>query len=126
MVVALACAFAALRAGLALRRAKRTGAPGRRALLVQHLRVAKPAVALLLVGFALGPASMIWLRGSEPFSTLHAGLGSLAAALFIAAAAIGHRMEEGKGGSADAHAIAGIAALLAAAAAAVAGFVLLP
>jgi len=126
MIVALALAVAALRAGLALRRARRLGAPGRRELRFRHLQVSKPAVLLLLVGFALGPASMRWLRGQDAFSTFHALLGVLAAALFAFTAVVGRRLERGRGGSAEAHAAAGIAALLAAAAAAVAGFVLLP
>jgi hypothetical protein len=132
MTVALALAAAALRAGLALRRAKR-GAPvatgstgGRRALLLRHLRYAKPAVLLLVVGFALGPISMVWLRDRAPFATLHAALGGIAGALFVAAAWLGHRIEEGRGGSADTHALLGVVALLFGGAAAVAGFVLLP
>lgn len=126
MAVALTAAGLALRRGLLLRRARRTGATGRRELLRLHLRIAKPAVALVVLGFVLGPFSMFWLRGRAPFTSLHALLGITAAGLFVAAAFVGRRRERGQGGSADAHALLGIAAFLVGAAAAVAGFVLLP
>lgn len=92
----------------------------------RHLRLAKPALVLLLVGFAAGPVSMMWLRGEAPFATLHALAGSLAAGLFAAAAWVGRRLERGASRAFDVHAWLALAAMLAGALAAVAGFVLLP
>jgi len=90
------------------------------------LRLAKPAVVVVLVGFVGGPLSMFFLRDRTPFTTLHALLGTLEASLFVAAAVLGHRIEEGTSRAADAHGMLGVAAFLAAAGAAIAGFVLLP
>ncbi len=124
MLTALLLAALAARAGLALRRARRVA--GRRAeLRRRHLRLARPAVILALIGFVGGPLSMAWLRDRPPFETAHAVAGSLAAACFLAAGWLGHRLEHGQG-SRDLHATLGVAALLAGAVAAVMGFVLLP
>lgn len=126
MVASLGVAGLAARAGLALRRERVRGArrtPGGRE---RHLCYAKPAVAMVAVGFLGGPPSMWWLRGREPFDTVHALLGCTALALFLAAAVLGHRLERGRGRPLDAHAACGAAALLLALAAAVAGFILLP
>lgn len=126
MGVAIALCALALRAGLALRRSRlgrgrRT--PGQRR---RHLRLAKPAVVLVCVGFFGGPLSAVWLRGWAPFASFHAWLGLLALVLFAAAALVGHRLETGRSRSFDLHALFGGLAVLAAALAAVAGFALLP
>ena len=126
MGVAIALCALALRAGLVLRgsrlgRCRRTPAERRR-----HLRLAKPAVALVCVGFVGGPLSAVWLRGWAPFGSFHAWLGLLAVGLFAAAALLGHRLETGRSRSFDLHALLGGLGVLAAAVAAVAGFVLLP
>jgi hypothetical protein len=68
----------------------------------------------------------LFLRDWDPFASFHGWLGLLAAALFAAAAALGHRIEEGQSRAFDAHALLGMLALLLAAVTAVAGFVLLP
>jgi len=126
MVVALVLAALALRAGLALRRSRRGASPRPPALRRAHLRLAKPAVALALVGFAGGPLSAAFLRDWPPFGSLHAWLGLVAAGLFAGAGALGLRLEGGRSRSLDLHALLGGLALLAGALAAVAGFVLLP
>jgi hypothetical protein len=126
MALSITLAAVALRRGLALRRARRLGAPLGREALRGHLRAAKPAVALLAVGFTLGPLSMWGLRDREPFSTAHALFGSLAFGLFLATAWLGRRLERGHGRPLDAHAVAALAALLAAGLAAMTGWVLLP
>lgn len=126
MLLSLTLAGLALRSGLALRRSRRgrgRRTPGMRA---RHLRLAKPAVALVLAGFVLGPISAVWLRGMDPFGTFHAWAGVVAAALFAATAALGHRIEEGHSRAYDAHALLAATACLAAALTAVAGFILLP
>jgi len=126
MLSSLGVVALALRSGLRLRRARRGAAPRRPELRRRHLRLAKPAVALVLAGFAGGPVSWVWLRGGEPLGTFHGAVGLLVAALFAAAAVLGRRLETGRSRAFDAHAACGGAALLLGALAAVAGFVLLP
>lgn len=126
MVASLTAMGFALRAGLRLRRARRRRLrppPGTRAL---HLRFAKPAVAAIGLGFLAGPVSMLALRDRPPFETLHGVLALVVVGLFGATAWLGRRLELGRSGARDAHAALGVLALLFAAAAAVAGFVLLP
>lgn len=134
MLLSLGLAVAALRLGLALRRDRRARLRGQRAPAVRprgalrraHLRLAKPAVVLVWVGFVGGPLSMWALRGREPFGTVHALFGVTAALLFGGAALLGRRLEQARGRPLEAHALAGLLAVLAGAGAAVAGFVLLP
>jgi hypothetical protein len=126
MLLSLALAALTLRAGLALRRARLGRAPRDPGLRRRHLRLAKPAVALILAGFVGGPLSALWLRGWTPFTTFHGVLGLVVAALFVAAALVGRRLERGRSRAFEAHARLGALAVLGAALAAVAGFVLLP
>jgi hypothetical protein len=126
MLVSLALAVLTLRAGLALRRARRGRAPRDPRLRRRHLRLAKPAVALVLAGFVGGPVSALWLRGWEPFASFHGVLGLAVATLFAAAALVGWRLEHGRSRAFEVHAMLGALAVLGAALAAVAGFVLLP
>lgn len=126
MVVSIGLAAAALRVGLGLRRARTARRPAPRGARRRHLRLAKTAVALVLIGFVGGPLSAVLLRGWSPFATFHSALGALTLALFAAAAVWGRRLERGRRASRQAHALLGGLAVLAAALAAVAGFVLLP
>ena len=126
MVVSLGVAALALRSGLALRRSRRGAQRRTPELRPRHLRWAKPAVAMVLLGFAAGPVSSVWLRGWEAFDSFHGLLGALVVGLFGATAALGHRIEEGASRAFDAHALLGTLALLFAALAAIAGFALLP
>jgi len=126
MVASLALAFAAFRAGVALRRARLARRPPPPGARRRHLLLARPAVVLLLAGFLLGPLSAAVLRGWTPFATLHGFTGIVAAALFVAAALQGRRLERGRASARAAHALLGALALLVAAVAAMAGFVLLP
>jgi len=126
MAAALATLLLALRAGLALRRARLGARPRSLALRRRHLRLAKVGVAAAALGFAGGPASMVWLRGREPFDSVHSLLGGLAILLFAATAVLGRRLERARGNPRNAHALCGLLAILAACAAAMAGLVLLP
>ena len=126
MAASIVLAGMALRIGLGLRAARRGRAPRRAGARARHLALAKPAVAMLLVGFVGGPLSMVWLRGREPFGTAHAWIGTLAIALFVAVAVLGRRLERGRGRPVDAHALLAGLAMLVAAVAALTGFVLLP
>ncbi len=126
MVASIALAFLTLRAGLALRRPRLAGQRRPPELRRRHVRLAKPAVVFILIGFAAGIASAIFLRGWTPFSTFHAALAVVAAGLFTATAILGRRLETGRSRALDPHAILGGLAVLLAAVAAVAGFVILP
>jgi len=132
MLLALAGAAVALRAGLEMRARRRRGAAPGRDLLRSHVRVARPAVVLLLVGFAGGPLSALLLRDWRPFGTLHSWLGVVACGLFAAAGWLGWKLQTGRveGGSrrraAERHGLVAALALLVAAVTAAAGMVLLP
>ena len=131
MVLALTLAVLALRAGLAMRGTRRRANVPARGLLRSHLRVARPAVVLVLAGFAGGPISALLLRDWRPFETLHAWLGLAAAGLFATAGWLGWKLQTGKLRGerqrvASRHGLIGALAVLAAAVTAVAGLVLLP
>ncbi len=126
MLGSIGLAALAFQVGFGLRRARLRRERREPAARRSHLRVAKPAVVLVALGFALGPLSMWKLRDRAPFESVHAWLGILAASLFVAAGWLGRRIERGRSRRLDAHALLGALALLAAALAAVAGFVLLP
>lgn len=126
MVVGIAFAATALRAGLLLRRSRRLRTRRAPDFRARHLRYAKTAVALLLIGFIAGPISAFTLRGWGVFESFHSGLGLVCIALFIAAARLGRQLERHRSSAFDAHALLGLCAFLAAAIAAVAGFGLLP
>jgi hypothetical protein len=126
MLLWLATAAAALRLGLRLRRARLAGLRRPPELRRRHQRLARPAVAALLVGFAAGPVSSVLLRGWDAFHSFHGFAGFTAAALFACAAVLGQRLSRGRSRAVDAHALLGTLAVLIAALAAVAGFALLP
>jgi hypothetical protein len=126
MVLGLTLLALALRSGLALRRS-RVG-PDRRSreMRPRHLRFAKSAVAVLLVGAAAGPFSWVWLRGGEVLETFHGWVGIVVVALVVTTATLGHRLERGATREFDAHALAGALLVLLAALSAMAGLILLP
>ncbi len=126
MVTSIALAGLTLRSGLRMRRARRLRLPGRASLRRRHLRLAKPALALLVVGFASGPVSAVWLRGYEAFGTAHAWTSSGALLLFLGTGLLGWRLEHGRSRAREVHAALGVLSLLGAAAAFGTGFVLLP
>jgi len=130
MLISLALAALALRAGLAMRRRRRRSEPRERGLLARHVRFARPAVVMLLVGFVGGPLSASFLRDWTPFATLHGWLGITAAALFAVAGWLGLQLERGgsrdRARAAERHGLLATLAMLAGGIAAVAGMVLLP
>jgi hypothetical protein len=126
MVTALVLCGVALRVGLSLRRARLARRPPPHGARARHLRVAKPGVVLVLLGFALGPLSVALLRDWTPMSTFHSLLGGIAAVLFLGAGLQGRRLERGDRAARNTHALLGGAALALALAAAIAGFALLP
>lgn len=126
MVVSITLAGLALRKGLALRRARLRHTRREPDALRRHVALAKPAVAMLLVGFVAGPLSMLTLRGRDPFETAHGWIGATTIALFVAAAWMGRRLELRRSRAVDTHAVLAALAVLAAAVAALTGLVLLP
>ncbi len=126
MVVSLTLALLALRAGLNMRWYRRERDRSARKWRKWHLRLAKPAVAMIAIGFVAGPLSMWWFRDRAPFGTAHALLGVVAAGFFLYAGYLGRRIEEKKSRAREMHARMGLIGILVGAAAAVAGFVLLP
>ncbi len=126
MIAAIGMCLLALRIGLSLRRARLARRPPSHGARARHLRIAKPAVVLVLVGFALGPLSVALLRDWTPMSSFHALLGGIAAVLFAGAGLQGRRLERGDRDARNLHALLGGAAVSIALAAAIAGFVLLP
>jgi len=126
MIASVVLAVAALRAGLAIRRAREAKCAPRPGSRQRHLRLAKPAVVLVAIGFVAGPVSAVWLRGWESFATFHSAVGVLVVMLFGAAAVYGYRLARGEQRARQLHALFGGLAVLASLLAAVAGFVLLP
>jgi hypothetical protein len=126
MLLSIGAAAVALRHGLRLRRARLTGSRRDPEWRRRHLLVARPAVAAMLVGFALGPISAVALRGFDAFDTFHAAVGVAVATLFAGAAWLGHRIAHGRSRARDLHALLGTLGVLLSALAAVAGFALLP
>ncbi len=126
MIASLLLAAAALRQGLSLRRARALRRPPPPGARRRHLRLARPAVSLICVGFLGGLASAVWLRGFPPLRTFHALLACLALGLFLGAARQGSRLARGDASVRALHARLAACALLASIAAAIAGFVLLP
>jgi hypothetical protein len=126
MVVSLGLAVMALRAGMQMRRRRGSGQRGDADLIRRHIRLARPAVVMVSIGFLGGVVSAIWLREWDSFHTFHAWLGLLAVALFGAAGTLGVSLMKGRRDRLQAHGIAGLLAVLVAAVASVAGFVLLP
>jgi len=126
MTFSLGLAGLALRAGLEMRRLRRHSQPGLVALRRRHLTLAKPAVALIVVGALGGPLSSWLLRDWTPFLTLHSWVGIAALAAFVTTALVGRRLERGLTSARPQHAWLALVAALLAALAAVTGFVLLP
>jgi uncharacterized membrane protein len=92
----------------------------------RHLRFAKLALAMLLIGAVAGSFSWVWLRGGELLGTFHGWVGLVVVALIVTTAALGHQLERGASRAFDAHALAGALVVLIAALSAMAGLVLLP
>ncbi len=126
MIVSLTVALLALRAGLEMRRRRHAGERRGRQLVLRHLRFARPAVFMLAAGFMAGPLSAWLLRDWTPGRTLHGWLGLLVAGLFVSAGVLGQRIYKGRSRAVNVHGWLGLTAVLLAALASVAGFVLLP
>lgn len=116
----------AVRSGLAMRRGRLARARRTPDMRARHLRFAKPAVVMLLVGAVAGPFSWVYLRGGSPFETFHGWVGLAAASLLAATGWLGRKLERGTSRAFDIHALLGGLAVLIAALAAMAGMAILP
>ena len=126
MLASLALALATLRRGLALRRARKRGQRRTADAYRRHLRLAKPTLVLLAVGYAGGIASSVLLRGWDAFGTVHSLVASAALAVLLATGTLGWRLEHGRSRAVEWHARLAALAVLLAAAAIGTGLVLLP
>jgi hypothetical protein len=126
MLASLALTAATLRAGLALRRARRLGQRRSAAAYRRHIRLAKPTLAMVVLGFAGGIASSLWLRGWQALESAHGLVACAALAAFLSTGALGRRLERGARDGIEWHARLAACAVLLAAAAIGTGLVLLP
>jgi len=127
MLASLTLAFLALRSGLRMRSARRrSGARRDPKERTRHLRLAKTALAMLLLGFSAGLASAVWLRGWEIFHTAHAFVSSTALLGFLTTGVLGRRLERGHQSVRELHGLLALLSTLLAVAAFGTGFVLLP
>jgi len=125
MIVCLAVLIAALRLGLQMRKRRLAGAPPSLDLIRLHLRLAKPAVVFVILGFVGGGLSSSLIRNWDLFGSFHAVLGLIVVGLFSATGVLGRRAERGEGDP-GLHGLLGVLAMLGALLASIAGFVLLP
>jgi hypothetical protein len=126
MIATLVVIALALRPALELRRRRRAKLRGLAELRARHLRYARPAVALAIVGFAAGLVSAVQLRGWDLLHTFHGWLALAAVVAFATAAVLGSQVERGKRAALAAHAAVALTAAGLSALTALAGLVLLP
>ena len=112
MTGALVVAWLAFRSGMTLRKARQQGAPAGAPARGRHLRLARPAVLLLLLGAIGGPLSAWWLRDWTPFRTFHAWAGLACLVAFLVLGAAGRRLERGELAGRPLHARGALLAVL--------------
>jgi hypothetical protein len=125
MTICLGVLFVVLRLGLRSRKARLVGAPLDVNLIKLHMRLAKPAVAFVMLGFVGGGLSSSLIRNWSLMESFHAIVALVVVALFCVTAFLGRRAERGEG-EPGTHGLFGLLAMLGSALAAVAGFILLP
>lgn len=126
MLLTLALALATARIGLEIRRLRLAGMPPGADRRRRHLRLGKITLALVAVGFALGPLSMFFLRDRPVFDSFHSMLGLIVAGLFAWTGWSGRSLSRGKAEARDVHRIAAASSIAVGLVSAVAGFILLP
>jgi hypothetical protein len=126
MLASLGLAVATASLGLRMRRRRAAGLRVDAELRRRHLRWGRTTLVGLAVGFALGPTSMVWLRGEPAFDSFHGVLGLIAAGLFAWTGWSGRALSRGDREARSVHRLAAAAGLGFALLAAIAGFVLLP
>jgi uncharacterized membrane protein YfcA len=126
MAMSLVMAIVTASLGLEIRRRRRRGHPVGGELRRRHLRFGKRTLIGIGVGFLLGPASMVFLRGRDLLDTFHGILGLIVLGLFAWTGWSGRTLSRGEEEARDIHRIAAASSVAAAMLSAVAGFILLP
>ena len=126
MVASLVLAIATARLGLEIRRRRRTGRSPGKELRRRHLRAGKRALAMITVGFLLGPMSMFFFRDRSPFDSFHGIVGVIVLGLFLWTGWSGRALAAGDPEARAIHRIAAASSIAAAMFSVVAGFILLP
>lgn len=126
MLVGVGLALVTARLGLEIRKRRAAGRLIGADLRRRHLRLGKAAILFVLVGFALGPSSMLWLRDRPAFDSLHGVLGIVGAGLFAWTGHSGRALARGDQSVRGLHRGVAAASIGTALLAAVAGFTLLP
>ncbi len=126
MVASLALALLTARLGLEIRKRRAAGRVVGADLRRRHLRLGKAAILFVLVGFVLGPSSMLWLRDRPALDSLHGVLGIIVTGLFAWTGISGRSLARGDQSARGLHRLVAASSIGAAMLAAVAGFVLLP
>lgn len=131
MLCVLLLGLLVARMGLRLRRTRLAGRE--RLPVTLHTYPARLFVLLTAAGYAAGLLSMGWIRGEQIYTSPHAAITTVASVLLLSAGAVGWSLERGRGphwarGSRarSVHLVLGGSGLLAALAAAAAGFDILP
>lgn len=100
--------------------------PVGRALRDRHVRFGRVSIAMVVVGFASGPPSMIFVRAQSGFDSFHSILGVIVLGLFLWTGWTGRALARGEAEARDVHRVAAAGAIGASMLSAVAGFTLLP
>jgi hypothetical protein len=126
MVTSLTMALATARLGLEIRRRRVNGRPIGGALRGRHLRFGRRTLAMIGIGFLMGPLSMALLRDRDPLESFHGVLGVIVVGLFAWTGWSGRALANGNREARDIHRFAAASSVAAAMLSAVAGFILLP
>ena len=126
MVASIGVAVFTARLGLEIRRRRVRGEPPGRDLRERHLRTGKWAIAMIVVGFAGGPPSMIFVRHESGFESFHAILGIITLGLALWTGWTGRALAGGDPEARDVHRVATAGLIGASLISAIAGFTLLP
>lgn len=125
MLTAICTGGWVLRLGLRMRAVRGRGQKRPKAWWHQHIRFARAALTIGLVGLVLGPLTWVGLRGEPLLSSLHGKVGVATATLALGAWLVGRRLAVGRG-QRELHALLGILTVLGALVALLTGLELLP
>jgi hypothetical protein len=126
MIASLVVAVMTARLGLDIRRRRIHGQPVGGALRKRHLRFGQRAITMVVLGFATGPVSMMFLRERDWFDSFHSILGIIVLGLFLWTGWTGRALARGDREARRIHRVAAAGALGVAMLSAIAGFTLLP
>lgn len=122
----LALCWLTLRAGLAVRDARRKGQPSLQARHLAHLRLARPSVGLVVASFPMGLGTAVLAREMAPLATAHGWLATGTTVALLLAAVAGWRLGKAPAGARGPHVGLGLLGLLLGLITALTGIELLP